>query len=191
MIEYHPLAPFLPSNSRVLLLGSFPPPANRWSMNFFYPNYLNDMWRIFGIVFFDNKDYFIDRDHKTFYTEAIQTFLKQKGIAIYDTATAISRKKWNASDTELDIITTIDIQTILQALPECSSIITTGELATKTLCSLLGISSIPKTNTSVHCTYTWRNITIFRLPSSSRAYPKSLTAKAEDYSRVFTQIFSK
>ena len=31
------------------MLGSFPPQQKRWSMAFFYPNFQNDMWRIFGL----------------------------------------------------------------------------------------------------------------------------------------------
>ena len=38
VIERHPLEPFLPANGRMLFLGSFPPPKERWSMEFFYPN---------------------------------------------------------------------------------------------------------------------------------------------------------
>ena len=43
--ERHPLEPFLPQNARILMLGSFPPPKARWSMEFFYPNWINDMWQ--------------------------------------------------------------------------------------------------------------------------------------------------
>lgn len=57
-IERHPLAPFLPKGARVLMLGSFPPPRERWCMDFFYPNPQNDMWRIMGQVFFDDKTHF-------------------------------------------------------------------------------------------------------------------------------------
>ena len=44
--ELHPLEPFLPVGARLLMLGSFPPQRVRWSMDFFYPNLQNDMWRI-------------------------------------------------------------------------------------------------------------------------------------------------
>ncbi|MEG2070186.1 MAG: uracil-DNA glycosylase family protein, partial [Bacteroidales bacterium] len=37
-IEFHPLEPFLPPHAQLLLLGSFPPKPERWSMSFFYPN---------------------------------------------------------------------------------------------------------------------------------------------------------
>ncbi len=55
-IEHHPFEPFLPTNAKMLMLGSFPPAEKRWTMPFYYPNYINDMWRIFGIVFFHNKE---------------------------------------------------------------------------------------------------------------------------------------
>lgn len=32
--ELHPLGFFLPENTRLLMLGSFPPPKARWSMDF-------------------------------------------------------------------------------------------------------------------------------------------------------------
>ena len=57
-IETHPLTPFLPRHATVLFLGSFPPPRARWSMDFFYPNWINDFWRVMGLIFFDDKAYF-------------------------------------------------------------------------------------------------------------------------------------
>ena len=48
--EKHPLGFFLPENTQLLMLGSFPPPQQRWSMNFYYPNIQNDMWRILGLL---------------------------------------------------------------------------------------------------------------------------------------------
>lgn len=60
--ELHPLEPFLPVGARLLMLGSFPPQRVRWSMDFFYPNLQNDMWRIVGLVFFGDKGYFLTPD---------------------------------------------------------------------------------------------------------------------------------
>lgn len=56
MIETHPLPPFTPPDAKLLMLGSFPPPRVRWKMDFYYPNFQNDMWRIFGLVFFADKE---------------------------------------------------------------------------------------------------------------------------------------
>lgn len=57
--ELHPLEPFLPANARVLMLGSFPPKRIRWSMDFFYPNLQNDMWRIVGYLATGDKSHFL------------------------------------------------------------------------------------------------------------------------------------
>ena len=37
-IEQHPFEPFLPDGAVVLMLGTFPPKPERWSMEFYYPN---------------------------------------------------------------------------------------------------------------------------------------------------------
>ena len=66
MIEVHPFEPFLPKNAKLLMLGTFPPAPKRWCMKWYYPNFTNDMWRIFGLCFFGYKLRFVDQDHKTY-----------------------------------------------------------------------------------------------------------------------------
>ena len=44
-VERHPLEPFMPEGAKILMLGSFPPKRERWSMEFFYPNFNNDNHR--------------------------------------------------------------------------------------------------------------------------------------------------
>ena len=99
-LEKHPLEPFLPQNARILMLGSFPPKHDRWSMEFFYPNFINDMWRIMGTIFYKDRNHFITAGgrSKKFDKEKIIEFCNDKGIALYDTATQIRRLKDNASD---------------------------------------------------------------------------------------------
>ena len=76
--ETHPLQPFLPANAKILMLGSFPPQRKRWSMEWFYPNIQNDMWRIFGLIFFHNKDYFYDSSLKAFKLDILRPFMEEK-----------------------------------------------------------------------------------------------------------------
>ena len=79
--ESHPLQPFLPPNAKLLLLGSFPPPQARWCMDFFYPNFQNDMWRIMGQVFFGDTLHFVEPSPKhTFRYEAIVDFCRAKAL---------------------------------------------------------------------------------------------------------------
>src|SRR5574344_99474 len=108
-IEYHPLQPFLPENAKLLMLGSFPPPRKRWSIDFYYPNFNNDMWRILGLLFFDKTDHFIVPGKKMFDKPKLVDFLKNVGIALYDTACAIRRLKDNASDQYLEVAQYTDV----------------------------------------------------------------------------------
>ena len=96
--ERHPWAPFIPAGAKVLMLGSFPPKENRWSMDFFYPNFNNDMWRIIGLVFFGDRDHFISMPEKKFNKDMITDFCRKYGLALYDTAYEVRRLKDNASD---------------------------------------------------------------------------------------------
>ncbi|MBE9578124.1 uracil-DNA glycosylase family protein [Moraxella sp. K1664] len=185
MQESHPLAPFTPPHAKVLMLGSFPPPPIRWAMNFYYPNLNNDMWRIMGLVFFDDKEYFIDG--KKFKEALLKDFLTQKGIAIYDTAKTVIRENNNASDKFLTIIQKSDIKGLLATLPDCNHIITTGEKASEILLSNFDIK-IPKVGQSVELTFDNKIVTLHRLPSSSRAYPLVLDKKAQFYRAVFEKL---
>ena len=191
-VEYHPLKPFLPENAKVLFLGSFPPQRKRWCMDFYYPNFINDHWRIEGQIFFGDKNYFVDLEAKRFKIDEIVAFCQEKGLAFFDTSTAIRRLQDNASDKFLEVVEPTDIRGLLRQLPQCRAIVTTGEKATETICASLGIPTIPKVNTSVVIPDTYNKggdqIFLYRLPSSSRAYPLSFDKKVEAYQRMFLQV---
>lgn len=187
-IETHPLKPFLPSNAKLLMLGSFPPPKERWKMDFYYPNYQNDMWRIFGLIFFENKDHFLDLPNKNFKEPLIRNFLVEKGIAIFDTAYQVIRLKGNASDKFLQIETPTDLSQLLLQIPECHNIMTTGDKATDTLMlSMPAETEKPQIGHSSKVQYCGRDLTLYRMPSSSRAYPLALDKKAEAYKSLFKE----
>lgn len=189
IIETHPLKPFLPSNAKLLMLGSFPPPRERWKMQFYYPNYQNDMWRIFGLIFFDNKDYFLDLTHKTFHEEAIHSFLNDKGIAIFDMAYQVRRLQGNAADKFLQVVVPTNIEKLLQQIPQCQAIMTTGDKATDTLMQLLPADTVkPAIGHPSTTYYADRELQLFRMPSSSRAYPLALEKKAQIYADFFQKI---
>ncbi len=188
-IETHPLKPFLPSNAKLLMLGSFPPPQTRWKMDFYYPNFQNDMWRIFGLIFYQNKDHFIDLEHKLFREKEIKNFLNEKGIAIFDTAYKVTRLKANASDKFLKIEVATDLTLLLDQMPLCTNIMTTGDKATDTLMLSMPSDTIkPQIGESSKAYYHHRELRLFRMPSSSRAYPLALEKKAEFYKNFFKEI---
>ena len=186
-IETHPLPPFVPPNARLLMLGSFPPPRVRWRMDFYYPNFQNDMWRVFGLVFFGDRDFFIEG--KGFREEAIRAFLAEKGIAIYDAAYKVRRLQGNASDKALQVVERADVAGLLAQMPLCRTLMTTGELATDTLLAMLPpMTRKPAIGAPVSFCLAGREMRLFRLPSSSRAYPLALERKAEAYRQFFAAL---
>ena len=126
------------------MLGSFPPPVKRWSMQFFYPNMQNDMWRIFGHLYFADRDHFVDTAQRKFRQPQIEAFLRHIGIALYDTATAVNRLQDNASDKFLEVVQETDVSALLRQLPQCRAVVTTGQKATTTLCQHFGLSEPPR-----------------------------------------------
>ena len=200
--ERHPLKPFLPPNARLLMLGSFPPPRRRWAMDFFYPNRTNMMWEIFGLVFYGDSQRLVDAENKTFRLEDIKALLTEHGIAIYDTACAVRRLSGNASDKDLEIVEKTDIPLLLSQIPHCHDIVCTGQKSfsvltedygvpvpamgtynTFTLSSPPKIGGVPRRGEGV-C----RTIRLWRMPSSSRAYPMKLEEKAAYYREMMQHI---
>lgn len=186
-IETHPLKPFLPSNSKLLMLGSFPPQKKRWSMDFYYPNLQNDMWRIFGIIFFENKQHFISEDNKSFNKELIIDFLNKKGIALYDTGSIVKRLKDNASDKYLEIVQQTDIKELITHIPQCMGIAATGQKAIDQITSQLEIEE-PTIGQHKSFNIDTRTLKVFRMPSSSRAYPLAIEKKATVYRLMFSEL---
>lgn len=186
-IEHHPLTPFLPENTRLLMLGSFPPQQKRWCMDFYYPNFQNDMWRIIGTLFFGDKNHFVDLVAKKFKKEDIIAFLHTQGIALFDTATSVRRLQDNASDKFLEVIEPTDINLLLRHIPLCHAIVTTGQKATDTLCTDFDITQPAVGGYAAFHTLD-RDMRLYRMPSSSRAYPLALEKKVAAYRIMFEEL---
>ena len=186
-IEEHPLEPFLPANAVLLMLGSFPPQKKRWSMDFFYPNLQNDMWRIVGLIFFQDKEHFLNPEKKVFDKDRIIEFLNDKGIALYDTASAIRRLQDNASDKFLEVIEQTDINLLLKQIPMCKAIVTTGQKATDIIREQIEVKE-PTVGTSEPFEFGDKAMKLYRMPSTSRAYPLALEKKAAAYRVMFNEL---
>ena len=204
-IERHPLSPFLPEGARLLMLGSFPPPRERWCMDFFYPNSQNDMWRIMGQVFFGDKTHFELQSDKThfelyrdktqnpknrktvFDCEAIVAFCGEQGIAIFDTAQAVRRLQGNAADEHLEIVERTDIAALLQQIPGCHDLCCTGGKAANTLADILHTAT-PQTGGYIDTLFNGTPVRFWRMPSTSRAYPLPFDQKAAAYQHMFDML---
>ena len=186
-IENHPLQPFLPENARILFLGSFPPPLRRWCMEFYYPNLQNDFWRITGILFFNDREHFIHPLTHKFDRESIISFLRERGIAIYDTANAVRRLKENASDKFLEIVTLAPLGSLLSAIPRCHDLCVTGQKAMDNMALLTGAEA-PAMGEYTHFSMNGEEYRLWRMPSTSRAYPLPLEKKAAFYRHMYTTV---
>lgn len=180
-IETHPFEPFLPEGARILFLGSFPPQPHRWSMPFYYPNWINDFWRIMGLIHFGDKDHFTIPGEKRFNEESIRAFCTEHGLAFFDTATEVRRLKDNASDAFLEVVTPTDIPALLKRIPHCRTLVTTGQKATEVVAQAFGCP-IPPVGGWVMID----SIKFWRMPSTSRAYPMPLEKKANEYRKLFS-----
>lgn len=183
--EIHPLKPFLPNGARILMLGSFPPQRIRWSMDWFYPNFQNDMWRIWGYILSGDKNHFVCPGEKRFDKERIEEFCRKEGIALYDTAEEVIRLKNNASDNFLQVVRPTDVAALLEQIPGCRSLVATGQKAAETLQTMTGTGPLP-VGGSCPVTIAGRELKLCRMPSSSRAYPRSIEWKAEFYKRLLS-----
>lgn len=193
--ERHPFEPFLPEQARILFLGSFPPQPRRWSMPFYYPNWNNDFWRVMGLLFFGERDYFAVPQQKRFDQAKIEAFCRERGLALYDTACEVRRLKDNASDKFLEVVTPTDLPALLARIPYCRTLVTTGQKATDVIVERFGCAEPPVGghteillgNPAKETGKEPRTLTFWRMPSTSRAYPLALEKKADFYRRLWPE----
>ena len=185
--EKHPFEPFLPSGAHILFLGSFPPQQHRWCMPFYYPNWINDFWRIMGLIHFGDKLHFCVPGEKRFDEAAIRQFCTEAGLAFYDTATEVRRLRDNASDAFLEVVTPTDIPALLARIPECHTLVTTGEKASQIVADSFRCP-VPPVGGYVDIVMPGsdrESLRFWRMPSTSRAYPLPLEKKTEAYRQLF------
>lgn len=183
-IETHPWPPFVPSGARILIMGTFPPQQKRWSMDFYYPNRTNDFWYMMGLIFYGDRYALYDKASRTFILPEIKDLLEKRGIALNDTGRRIRRLKGNASDKYLDIVEPVPLYDLLRTMPDCRSVATTGEKAAGVIAEITD-TRMPKMGEMLT---DGSGLEIWRMPSTSRAYPLPLERKAECYKKMFRHI---
>lgn len=165
---------------------------------FLYPNWINDFWRIQGVIHFGDKGHFEINGEKRFDKELIVAFCREKGIALFDTGRKVCRLKDNADDNFLEIVEGTDVFALLEQMPECRTIVTTGGKASEELQAYFQshglMVKVPKVGEWVaiidDATLRYDDdnkqpLRWWRMPSSSRAYPMKMEKKAEYYKQLF------
>ena len=200
-IETHPFAPVLPPQATAMMMGSFPPTPEKRCMAFHYPNFQNDMWRIYGLVFFGDAAHFQAAGEKRFEAERIRAFLMERGIALCPAVRRARREQGNAADASLTVIEPVNLAEVLPQVPRCRALLATGGKAAEVLLGLLDSAPangadasrpcrpirLPRPGQSVAYDYAGRHLRLHRLPSTSRAYPMALAQKAQIWRAFFQQ----
>ena len=170
-------------------------------MPFYYPNWINDFWRIIGLIHFADKNHFCITTEKRFDEAAIRSFCTETGLAFYDTACEVRRLRDNASDAFLEVVTPTDIPALLAQIPDCRALVTTGEKASRLAADAIGCDIppvggyivIPGSDIVIPSSdlvipgpdRESRPLRFWRMPSTSRAYPLPLEKKADAYRQLF------
>lgn len=141
MQAFHPLSPVVFSDSKMLILGSFPS-IKSFESNFYYAHPRNQFWPILSSIY---KMKIETRDEKIALLEASK-------IAIWDVVKSCERI--NSSDSNLKNITLNDIEELLKKYKNLKRIFFTSKAALKFYKK--GFSHL--------------NIDTFTLPSPSPAY---------------------
>ncbi|WP_297814073.1 DNA-deoxyinosine glycosylase [uncultured Helicobacter sp.] len=116
----HPLEPIKDSNSKILILGSFPSVASR-EQGFYYSHPRNRFWEVLGRLFqYDTL--------KTRNREEKETFLLAQKIALYDVC--IECEITNSSDESIKNPKLAPLESLLQNT-QIQHIFTNGKKATQ------------------------------------------------------------
>lgn len=183
-LETHPWEPYIPDGARILIMGTFPPQPKRWSMDFYYPNRTNDFWPMMGLIYFNDRRALLMPDGKHFDLDKIKRMLDERHIALNDTGRQVRRLKGNASDKYLEIVTPVDLAALLARMPDCHTVATTGEKAASVIAELTS-TPLPRMGEMVQAA---DGLKIWRMPSTSRAYPLPLEQKAAYYATMLRSL---
>lgn len=189
--ETHPLTPYVPQNARLFLLGSFPPPRERWAFDFYYPNPNNDMWRILPAALLGDASALCDA-HGAPELDKITLFLTHFGIAVGDAAYKVTRLQDDAKDKYLQVDAPLDLAPILRT-SAINALLFTGAKAHLTLAHLIEQTSTnlprsPKMGHVYHGQVDGIALAFARGPSSSRAYPLAFDQKVDVYRSLLASL---
>jgi G:T/U-mismatch repair DNA glycosylase len=121
-LEEHPFETFVPSNAKILIIGTFPTHNNNHRFNFFYSSKDNSFWAIMEKVFKHNFKY---NEGKNAVQER-KVFLQLKAIGITDMHEKCYRKNGCSTDENLFPIVLKDIFALLDEHHSINRIVLTS-----------------------------------------------------------------
>ena len=120
--ETHPWKWFAPANSRVLIVGTFPPATKNWSFDFFYPNKQNLFWKIMASIAEVELEHFVGEAAVNERKRVMQLL----NVAITDMGYKIVRNDNSSLDEKLEIVEYMDIWQMLDECPTINKVLFTS-----------------------------------------------------------------
>lgn len=120
--ELHPWNWFAPENSRMLIVGTFPPTKRNWSFDFFYPNKANLFWKVMARI--AGTELQIPGGESA--VEERKDILRKLRIAVTDMGQHITRSNNSSLDENLRVVAYMDIFQILDENPGIRKLIFTS-----------------------------------------------------------------
>lgn len=117
-MQTHPFDPIIFSDSKILILGSFPS-LKSFEEGFYYAHPRNQFWPLLSRVF----------NEETNTTEQKIALCKKHHIALFDSARRLTRETGNSSDSNLKEIEANDFNQLLAKYPSIEKILFTGKKA--------------------------------------------------------------
>nr|WP_294862628.1 hypothetical protein [uncultured Fluviicola sp.] len=120
--ELHPWNWFAPENSKVLIVGTFPPTQRNWSFDFFYPNKANFFWRVIARIAETELHY----PGGELAVEERKDLLRKLHVAVTDMGQHILRSENSSLDENLSVVEFMNIFQILDENPGIRKLIFTS-----------------------------------------------------------------
>ena len=80
----------------------------------------------------------------------------------------------------MQVIERINLSEIITQIPDCKSIISTGDKSAEIVADILGVKT-PAVGEFVEAVFSNRTIRLYRMPSTSRAFPLKIEVKVQAY----------
>jgi G:T/U-mismatch repair DNA glycosylase len=139
IIETMPIPPFVEGSPKSLIIGTFPPAANRWDYPFFFPNKQNRLWNTLARVARSDENYRLaDAENEAQEVEMRKQILRDLDAAMVNIIHQCSRKNGSALDNDLEVLQLENIvENILRKNANIQSIFLTSKSGKNSCLSLL------------------------------------------------------
>jgi G:T/U-mismatch repair DNA glycosylase len=173
---------------KVMILGNFPPHRKKWDYEFYYPNKINNFWKVLAAL--AGKPLKEMKGGPA--VEERKRIMEKLKVGVFNIAKSIKRKGVSARDTDIEIVEYNDLVSVLKKHKELRKIVLAGYSAPNSTArkfieylDLQGISferpTLIKMGSTFKIRFENREIECVILNSTSTAFPIKLDVLVEQF----------